>query len=260
MNSEYYTPQHFYIKNAAYIRYQREFDDLLELFNESEKVKYKISGLKIFTAEQKACSLIFLKSQHLVISILKLCNEGIAENAGILLRSLYENYIQAKFILNFDLGEQFLNYRIAARKKYMDLYEKQFPASNLITPEYKSFKKNLDDRFEKIKQDYLYNDGEIRERWNSLGIKGMAKKLNETLSYDYIMSVYSAYVHCDVTGMLHYIVESEDHITFDNSPTPDKVDEILKLTNEFSGRIVTEWIATFPIEMPSFFKKFLKLK
>jgi len=258
--NEYYTPQKFFINNEVYIKFSRDFNNMLELFSESEKVKDKISGLKMFTAEQKACSLIFLKSQHIVISILKLCNEGIAENAGILLRSMYENYIQVKFILEFKLGDQFLNYRIAAIKKYMDSYMKKFPDSNLITAEYLTFKKKLDDSFEKIKHDYLNKNGEIRERWNSLGIKGMAKKLNEAISYDYIMSIYSAFVHCDVLGMQHYIIEREDNITFDNSPTQDKVDEILKLAYEFFGRIATEWMATFKIEIPTSFTKFLRSK
>lgn len=260
MTNEYYSPHKFFINNAAYIKHQREFDYLLVLFNESEIVKQRISGLKMFSAEQKACSLIFLKSQHMAISILRLCNEGIAENAAILLRSLYENYIQMKFIIKSDLGRQFLNYRIAALKRYFDLYEKNFPASNLITPEYLSFKKKLDDKFETIKGDYVRDDGRIRERWSNIGIKGMAKAVDETLSYDYMMSIYSAFVHCDVTGMMHYVVESEDRITFDNSPTPNKVDEVLKLAGEYFGRIATEWMGIFNTEVPAAFLRFLKTK
>ena len=258
---DYYSPANFFRNNEAYSKFSPLFDLNLTLFNESEKLKDKISGLKIITWEQDAASLIFLNCQNLVISILSVCNEGVKETGLILLRSLFEKFIHIKYIIKYELGRQFLLYSIIAKKRFYDLYEENFPDNeSLFSSEYREFRDKLNGFHVKIQNMYSNNKGRIRYRWCAKTTRRMAIDLGERLSYDYIFQIYSGYVHCDPSSMEGYISEKPGNTIFDNSPKTDGIDEILHLTEESFGRIVAEWAGTFHVEVPETFSKYIRSK
>lgn len=251
---DYFNPENFFKNNLAYSTHRNWFDFNLELFNKSEELKNIVKGKEITTWEQDATSLIFLKSQHLVISILRVCNEGIPEVGKILLRSLYENYISIKYIMKHKLGHKFMYYSIIATKNIFDIYEKHYPDSILLTSnEYLELKPKLEEAHGQIKDNYP-----DKNRWSDVDRRKIAEDLNELSSYDYIFKLGSAYVHCDSSAMQHYKDEKPGVSNFDNSPTEKGIDEVLHLTAESFRGIVNEWVSSFEIEPTDIFKKSIK--
>lgn len=248
----YQTPQQFFIQNEAYMEHKEKFDCSLAILKASEDLKGVLSGKRIDNAEQDAISRIFLKSQVLFSAIVKSCNEGTIEISKILLRSLFENYVNSRFILQHEFGEKFLDYRVAAAKKYCDSYEVKFPHDpHLSTEEYKVFKKKLDEDFRKVKHLYADKNGRILKSWSRYHLRAMSDKMGETLTYDYIMSIYSAYVHCDPGGMRQYHrIENKQDI-FDNNPSTKDIDELLTLGVIFFRNIVGDWAKSFNIKVPN---------
>ncbi|OGC91693.1 MAG: hypothetical protein A2W25_06825 [candidate division Zixibacteria bacterium RBG_16_53_22] len=260
---EYHKSSNFFISNVAYHEHKAKFDYALELFNESEALKEIVSGVKISFEEteantQVACGLIFVRCQQLTISILRLCNEGNVEDAGILVRALFEHYLQLKHIKKENNGTLFLNFRWISEKRYFDTYERNFPNSDLIiSEEFRNFKVRYNTFFERIKKDYLDKNGKPRRHWYKGDLASIARDVNENITYDFIMQINSPFVHCDVSGMERFISGDDKGTIFECSPTTKSLDMILDFTSGFFGRIVTEWATAFKADIPDTFKKYL---
>ena len=249
----YKAPEEFFIQNEAYEKHKELFNRCLTLLKESEDLKIQLSGMEIDQAEQQAVSLIFLKSQVLLSWIVKGCNEGRGDIARLLLRSLFESYINAKYILKHQKGEEFLDYRVAARKKFFESYERKFPHSPLLTPEYRIFKRNLEEMFERVWDRYTDKNGKIRNRWSKYDLRAMAENVGESLTYDYIMAIYSAYVHCDVEGLSRFVRNNDNEVIFDNSPAVQDIEEFLLLGSIFFKDIVVVWAGACKAKVPTVF-------
>lgn len=256
---DYYKPENFFKQNTAYYKFKDSFDSLLNLFNESEELKDTITGMTIQNEEQTACSLIFAQSQETIISILLLCNEGNRSDAGILLRSLYEYYIQCKYIILNKQGIPFLNYIWVGFKKFQDMSDENIVQMNIRgSKEFERITQYINSQYENIKQEYLTKSGNIRNRWSKLSLRDMAKTIGEEKSYKQIMNTYSPYVHCDVVGMIDMMIPGEKNTGFDNSPKIEGIDSILKISYAFFGRIVTELALSYKIQIPKLLSQFIE--
>jgi hypothetical protein len=264
INKEFYLPSKFFTSNQAYHTYKNKFDSVLLLFNESENLKDLISGSKISLDEieadmQVSCGLIFVRSQQLIISILRLCNEGNAEDAEILVRVLFEHYIQMKYIKLKRNGALFLNYRWVAEKRYYDTLEKYIPNDRIFSNnEFKEFRNSLNTKYDQFKQDYINEKGKPRLHWYKGNLASIAKEVNENISYDMIMQISSRYIHCDISGMRRFISGDGEQTVFEASPTTKDLGRILDSTSDIYGRIAIEFAATYKIEIPEAFRKYLK--
>jgi hypothetical protein len=261
--TEFYTPVKFFTSNAAYHEFKEKFDSALQLLNESENLKIVVSKGKYSLDEneantQVACGLIFVRCQQLMVSILRLCNEGNVEDGGILLRSLFEHYIQMKHIKKENNGTLFLNFRWVSEKRYFDTYERNFPNEGLINSEdYKNHKIKYNKEFEQIKKDYLNNKGKPRRQWYKGDLASIARGLKEKITYDFIMQINSPFVHCDVSGMERFISGDDKETIIECSPTTKSLDMILDFTSGFFGRIAVEWATAFKADIPDAFMKYL---
>jgi len=250
----YQNPEEFYIKNEAYIQNKELFDRSLAILKASDDLKVQLSGYQIDNAEQEAISRIFLKGQALFYSIVKLCNEGRDDIAKILCRSLFENFVNAKFIVKHQQGEIFIDYRVAATKKFYDSYESKFPDSRLLlTEEFKKFRIKLDEMFKKVEYRYTDKNGRILNRWSKKDLRAKSSDIGELLTYDYIMGIYSAYVHCDPGGNREYVLDRKNETIFDNNPRIDDVNELLTLSSIFFRNIIIVWADAFNAEVPKLF-------
>jgi hypothetical protein len=262
MTLDYYKPDNFFIKNIAYDKHKTKFDHVLALFNESEDLKEEISEkkIKISTDEQNACSLIFERSQQLIISILRLSNEGNVEDSGILLRSLFENYVQMKYIIFKKLGREFMLYIGVAMKNYVDMLEDNFLDKDFIkSKEFGIYKEKIYANYNYVKNNFLTKKGKISDRWHKSNLRKLSADINEEKNYDFISKTYSAYVHCDIGGMENFMKIDNNVTVFDNSPSTEGIDIILNGASEFFGKIVVEWAALLCVsEFPDIFKKFIK--
>jgi len=267
---EYYKPENFFIKNQAYQNYKDKFDHILMLFNRSEDLKKELSKVKLTSNEHFACSLIFLRSQEFIISILKLCNEGNAEDARIITRSLFEHYVHFKFIKKKNLGGKFIRFYWVRIKSFLEDYEHESPNSSLSgTREYMDFKANVFYHYSKVKNDYKRGGSwfrkivlkikrqYFRQNWSPKKLSKMAKIVKDKKIRKFVMTNYSSYVHCDIFGMSKFIKEYGENIIFDNSPKPENMDDILGLTSAFFGGIVAHLTELFGLKVVEDFEPYL---
>jgi hypothetical protein len=270
MTSSYYNSSKFFNNNSAYGGYKRQFDHNLMLFNESEEFKDILSKVSLENWEQIACSLIFLRSQEFMISILKLCNEGNLEDARIITRSLFEHYIHLKYIKKKKHGRKFIAFYWIGIKAFLDDYENKYPDNFTNTIEFKSFKDTALKNYEDIKINYAYRGHKllkwinillrrynIRRNWSSVRLSIMAKKVKDKKIHDFVMKNYSANVHCDIFGMSRFIKEFDEKIIFDNSPKSENMDDILGLSAEFFGGIVAHLAELYKTDIPIEFRQYL---
>jgi hypothetical protein len=222
-------PEEFYIINEAYIQHKNLFDLSLALLRASD-------------------------DQMLFMSLVKLCNDGRGDIAKILLRSLFENFVNAIFIRKHQLGEIFIDYRVAATKKFYDAFENKFPDSPLLaTGEFREFRVNLEKMFGKVKHRYTNRNGRILNSWSKKDLRAKSRDIGELLTCDYIMSIYSAYVHCDPVGTQHYVRNEKNETILDNNPRIDDLEELLNLSSVFFREIVINWARAFNAEVPQIF-------
>jgi hypothetical protein len=256
---EYYLPSKFYISNVAYHKHKGHFDSCLGLFRYSEDLKDELSKYKIFTNEQRACSLIFVRCQSLLISILKLCNEGNLEDAGILLRSLFEHYVDMKYIIKTECGKRFYNFAIIYRYDFYIKYLTRCPNNPEIkTAEFKEFMDRLTKKFELIKDEYIDKNGKIPQNWAKHDLRCKAEKVGEDLAYEYIIKKYSTVTHCNIVGMKRLFREDESGFEFYSGPTIEGLDEILVLGENIYGNTLTELFGVLGAPLPERLKKFVE--
>ena len=270
--SNYYEPSVFFKNNKAYADYTDKFDALLNLFNESEKLKDIVTAKSKFTNwEQMACSFIFLRCQESIISIMKLCNEGNQSDARILTRSLYEFYIHHKYIIKTKTGRMFVLFHIIAMKRFIDDLENKYPDKELVeSTEYAEFKKELIENYEKIKDKFIISRGsdkrktvkwsqkiQLRRNWSPKSLREMAESVGDKRIHHFVMSNYSSNVHCDIFALSHYLKEFGDKIEFDNAPKSENMNDILELAIIFFGAIVARWLNLLNIEVRSPFSNYL---
>lgn len=269
----YYMVENFYdTNNVAYAEHKREFDYALQGFVESEKLKEQIK--KYYNNEQYSSMLIFAAAQNLYISILKLCNEGLADVAGILLRSLFEDYIQVKYINKNKLGSLFINYLWISMKHEIDNAEKRIPESEIMNSQtYQANRALIYDKYDKYKCDYtkyfrkwykISSWFKPRKRlqfnWSGKSLFKMAKDVGERASYNTIVPFHSKHVHCDPHGLVGFLKGDEDSITIENSASKEGIDLILKVSTEIFSKIGVEMAMSFSMSMPDYFNKFIKVE
>ncbi|KPL04164.1 MAG: hypothetical protein AMJ90_01830 [candidate division Zixibacteria bacterium SM23_73_2] len=169
-----------------YARYEKYFDanyflhrNMLEMLKEDEAKIRADDDIK------RVISYLFSACFKTYTSILLLCGKGFAPAAGILTRSLFENVINIKWILNNDQKERarkFLNYSIVIKKK---LYEKY--------NQYRIFdrlKSNVLDRMESVesvKKAYteVKDDYPNEIKWSGKNTRELAEEEGVNMGYDY---------------------------------------------------------------------------
>jgi hypothetical protein len=255
----HYNADKFFNSNAAYHKHKMHFDSCLELFRFSEDSKEELSRHKIFTAEQRACALIFVRSQSLLISMLKLCNEGNLEDSGILLRSLFELYVDMKYIIKTKSGRRFLNFDIIYRYIVFTESMRRDPNNpKMKTFEFCDYMKNLTGEFNKIKDEYISKKGKLSFYWSKHDLSRKSNLVGEDISYEYLIRKYSAVAHCNAFGMRRLFKEDENGFEFYSGPTLEGLDEILFHCENLYGRILTELFGVLEAPVPENLKKYIK--
>ncbi len=269
----YYKPENFYdTKNIAYSEFKLEFDRALQIFIESDKLKEKIK--KYFNNEQYASMLIFAASQNLFISILKLCNEGIADVAGILLRSLFEDYVQIKYIKKKKLGSLFINFLWISLKRELDRSEMHISNTQFVEGSaYQANKALINEQYIKYKDDYTkknrkwnkvrtwFNPKEIIQyNWSGKNLLKMAKNVGERASYNTIMPFHSKFVHCDPYGLMGFLKGGGNSTIIENSASTEGIELTLNVSIEIYSRIAIEMASSFDMPIPDLFRQFISHK
>ncbi len=224
--------------------------------------------LKELSHQHIAFSVILVRCQKLMYSVLILCSVGHGEDAAVLVRILYENWIQMRFIRKNDLAKKFIDYSLIAQKNYLDILEQSFPdMPNSKTQEYRDNKSKLDENYKNVVDQFLDNKGKVKKQW-SISLKDMAinlakdekietdkredkkKPSKEELLYERIMRHLSTFIHCDSRGLNNFVFDNANTIIFDSRPSEKEVDHVLIRSKAFFSKINAEWAITYNFSLP----------
>jgi hypothetical protein len=154
------------------------------------------------------------------------------------------------------------------REAYVDSQERISASQDIIKSDnYIKAKKNLDNEYNKIIQNYKTTKGKEFSNWSGKSLKEMAKDLDKNKSeeikknnnniddiigeneivYDYIMKYHSPIVHCDPSGFSPYVKHRNGAPIFDNRPSRNDIDMVLVSTRLLFSHISLIWINSFNI-------------
>lgn len=270
-----YTP--FFNKTSAfYHQFKAHFDTVEAIFIEAEKSTQLIKGMEIekFTDEQMALTALLARCQKLLISILKLSSEGHGEDAGILVRTLFEIYINMEYMSKYKLGSKFIGYASITLKMFYDILEKHtLDPSLLEKDDYRHWKESLDRKFNDIATIYKNKKGGITKNWSGIDLRTMSRDLDEKelteiaetnekdskvfdknelmgekeVTYELIQKRHSIFVHCDPHGLEGFVKDEDKIIMFTDAPSSNEIELVLITSKNVFARIAILWQQSFNI-------------
>lgn len=256
-------PDLFRKEKSAYAKYKSFFDEVESLFRESENLTDEVKGIDSIelTKERIVFSLIFTRCQKLVVSILKLCSEGHGEDAGILVRTLFENSVQIRYINNHRLCDRFLAYFWVSVKTFYDHLEEHALSQKVVKDkEYQKWKYRVDENYKSVESKFRSKKGKIASRWIDKSLKEMAADLGEKGAYELVMGYHSSFTHCDPHGLAPFIKEGEETISFANIASFKDIELVLIQSKVLFAQIVSTWAISFNLALPELIEKYSKMR
>ena len=142
-------------------------------------------------------------------SIYSLCKNGLAKDAVILLRVLFEDIVNFNFMDNDKKRIQdFMDYDSCQRLKLGKMVSSSKKIKDL--DKFEERKTELEEIWSKVKHKYTYIDKKGRKKifrtWSRKSLEDMAKELNAEETYNYLYRYLSMYVHLTPLTFNDYIL------------------------------------------------------
>ncbi len=135
-----------------------------------------------------------------------LAEQGMGLQAGTLLRSMFEATVTAVWMAQEpERVQRFHDYQIVATEKYRRLIRRysntgHFPLVDTV--EYQEMDKDMSKRAREILRRYKLGP---RDHWTGKSLKGIAREIGWSESYDFIYGTYSEILHASVAGAHEYV-------------------------------------------------------
>jgi hypothetical protein len=160
-------------------------------------------------------------------ALTNLCIEGFSEDAGILLRSLFETLVTAFWILKEnpeDRAQRYINFDYILTKRLIDSIEKW----KKIYPKLEEM--NVYDKDDVLKN-YAKMEDEYKDkiRWSGKNWKEMAKDVGLEYDYDLNYHYFSQFVHPSIRSALRFVEIKSNDIVFEM---------FSKKSTEFIGKVL----------------------
>ncbi len=222
-------------------KYQDLFDFTKGTINESTDF---IVCKNVNTMERQVLLFHFVRAFHLLDAIYRLCLQGFATEAMIILRSLLNLYINIKWLTTGDTKkrfERFADFEVVFKKLAMD----DIIQHGNIWDEIKNDNLTVHDKeFERIKKKYNLKKRKDFFNWSGKSIYKMAKDKNVNLETDYkiIYGKLSSIEHTGPDSVRSYLDDSEKGKTKIKAASRDEKIELVLITAldyYFSIKIIT---------------------
>jgi hypothetical protein len=252
-----------------YSKHKGLFVDIESILNESQNLEGKTKEDKAsLNIEEAAIWAILTRCQKLSKSILILASLGHGEDAGVLVRTMFESYFNMKYIIKHRCAERFLKYSYICRKIFWDILEKYGTGSvEIRNEEFASIKEQIDTDYEKVVEEYRSKKNRLYDNWSGIDLRMMCRDLDDEeieklikdneisgieinkddikgeneKAYIYIQKHHSIFVHCNPYGLEGFIRKREEAIDFENSPSETGIEIGLVSSRLIFGRICKLW-------------------
>ena len=215
-------------------------DDYVNLFRLADELQdacrsileeFNTRRTKLFdlVAHQRIFLFIFTRALKTYSSILELCKQGFGQDVAVLIRSLLENLITAKYIIRRpktakELAERFVAYKWVIFKRHLPEQERSFlHAPPEKRAEFEKHKRLILEKVDEFKKKFHVTSDRGLLTWSGKTVRDMARDLGREWQeeYDETFRLCSRFSHPSILGDQEYMIQDGNHLTF--SPLPSKL-------------------------------------
>ncbi|MFA7244218.1 MAG: DUF5677 domain-containing protein [Patescibacteria group bacterium] len=196
---------------------------------------------------------LLVKSSKTIRAI-KLISYGFGEDCIVLARTIFENYLNVKYILDEDeenRSKLFIYHGFYDGFKKIDNgllngIEKK-SLEEIYTPEVREETAKIRDReYRCLKEKGMKTK---KESWSLRSMKDMAEEIGETESYEKIYWVMSLYTHPSANSLRDYVQSKGKNLTFLDVPSANNIEEGLIVAIDFFLKLLKMLCERFGIEI-----------
>lgn len=222
----------------------KQYEDLFKVNEELAELVADTFGTRDFQPKTYARTIIIFfvaKAYRTLRAISYLCSRGYGEDAGILLRSLFEIVVNALYIEdNEELAQRYADFEA--------IYVYRLSVDPALKGVYKSLS---EDKVREIGEDYKraqdkhkYKD---KRNWSGKPIKKMAEKVGLGEAYAYLYVLMSQLTHSTVDSSRYYLQEDKVRsvVRVKLSPSYNLIPEDLLTAGALMLYIVRQWSNQF---------------
>jgi hypothetical protein len=236
---------------VLYNKYQDLFDFAKDTVGKSLNV---VTGQNVNTLEKLVTLLHFARASYLLDAISKLCLEGLATEAMVILRSLLNLHINIKWLTTGNSKtrfERYADFEVIYRKLAIDEVIKHGD----IWDEIKNDDFTIHDKdFERIKKKYKLKKRKDFFNWSGKSIFQMAKEKDVNLEKEYkiIYGRLSSLEHTGPESVRDYLDDSERGKTkIKARPRDENIDLVLLTSLEYYFNVKAITHKIFDTEWPN---------
>ena len=217
-----------------------EFPELFELMSETRALGGKVMNSKPIVWDEanlfSKITVVFVSTNlHRLSSVELLCSHGQAVDAVGLLRTMFEDLVDFKYMQNDKTkAEDFANYDSWLRLKLGRVIERQGGTTEENMKKIKARNEELEAEWKKVKARYVYTgrDGKERvfSRWSGKGGVGeVAKKVGLESTHDYIWHSFSNFMHTSsLFSDQHVLGRDGDNVVISMEGSRDMIEEVAR--------------------------------
>ena len=177
--------------------------------NTIEKSRNFLVGEKAATLEKQVTLFHFARAVYLLDAIYRLCAQGFATEAMVILRSLLNLYINIKWLTSGDSKkrfERFAEFEVVFKKLAIEAVIKY----GAIKGEIKNTNLNIhDEEFDRVKKKYNLRKKRDLFSWSGKSLSKMATNVNLEKEYSRIYSKLSSIEHTGPESVQNYLEYSK---------------------------------------------------
>jgi hypothetical protein len=210
---------------TLYKKYEDLFDFAIDAVEKSLEI---VIGQNLDTLEKAVTLFHYIRASYLLEAINKLCVEGLATEAMVILRSLLNLYINIKWLTSGDSKkrfEKFADFEVVFKKSVIDKILEFGDIQDEIKDDDPAIH---DDAFKKVKEKYNLKKGRDFYKWSGKSIFQMAKDVNLEKEYQIIYGRLSSTEHTGPESVREYLDDSDiGKIIVRKGPRDENIDMVL---------------------------------
>ena len=199
-------------------------------------------------------SLLFSKAFKTYKGISILCKEGYGQDAGILLRSLFEIYVNIAYISkdkSEERAKRYYEYSYIKKKHLVELFDNYRLEEEGFKDAGEFIRRNREEiyrLYNKVKDNYKNENGKKDEfRWSGKSIKGMASECGLGTDYAVVFFIFSQLVHSSSMTERSYVHANiaGRQIASDVGPSEEYIEIVLPHSSGIFLRILEKFNSVF---------------
>jgi len=242
------------IKKQIIERFKKDFTNSDTIYSITEGIFDQGWRSKKDSIYEYVIGLLFGKALKTYKSINILCKEGYGQDAGILLRSLFEIYVSIAYISKDEpekRAKRYYDYSYIERKHLVELFDRYELKEKGFKDAGEAIQRNREEicrLYYEVKNNYKNEKGKIDEfRWSGKSIKKMAIDCGLETDYAVVFFIFSQLVHSSSMTERLYVHANiaERRISLDAGPSEEYIEIVLPHSSTIFVRILEKFNSVF---------------